>query len=73
MLQTRGEQHLAIEPFRAHAREKLGRQHLHDDVALQRFLAREEHARHAAPAELARDAVLAAKGLLQPLAQLHTG
>ena len=73
MLQPRGEQHLAIEAFRVHAGEELWRQHLHDDLALQRFLARQEHARHAAAADLAGDAVLDAKCLLQPLAQLHTG
>ena len=57
MLQPRRQQHLAVEPLRIHAGGKLRVQHLDDDVTMQRDVLGEEDAGHAAPADLADNAI----------------
>ena len=71
MLQPRRELDLALEPLGVDAGQQLRRQHLHDDVPPQRLLARHEHARHAAAAELALDRVRRAERVLQLVAKGH--
>ena len=53
MLQPGGQQDLAPEPLQADARSQLGCKHLHDHTSAERTLFGDEHAAHAAPAELA--------------------
>ena len=65
MLEARGEEDLAAEAFRAHARNEIRRQHLHHDAASERLLGRDEYARHAAPAEFPFDGVGVAERSLE--------
>ncbi len=60
-LESRRDADLAREPLRRNALCEIGMQDLHDDVAVQRAVAREEHARHSASAELAPKLVLRAE------------
>ena len=50
-----GEPDLLAEPVRAHCVSQLGWEHLDYDLAIERNLGRQEHARHAATAQLALD------------------
>ena len=75
MLQARGELDLAPESLLAHRRRELGREHFHDDEAVERDLARDEHARHPAPAELVLEGVRIAERALElrPEIGAHAG
>ncbi len=68
MLQLGGEQHFAMEALERDAGEQLGREHLHDDAAVEGVLQCEVGARHAAAAQLALEHVRARQGRLQPAA-----
>ena len=69
MLQAGGHLDLAPEPIGAHAAGELGRDDLDHDPSAQRLIGREEHARHAAAAELALNGEGARKGRLQVAAE----
>ncbi len=70
MLQPRGEQDLALEPFERDLRRGLRREDLDHDLATERGLFGDEHARHAATAEFALDRVAAAQGRLELVGQV---
>ena len=70
MLEPRREHDLAFEPLDRDAGGHLRRQHLHDDLALQRMLFGHEHARHSAAAELALERVGAAEYGLELFAKI---
>jgi hypothetical protein len=57
VLERRGEPDLALEPLGAHARGQLGRQDFHHHLPSEPHFLGEEHAAHAATAQLALDAV----------------
>ena len=65
MLEPRDELDLAAEPVGRDPFGRFGREDLDHDVAVQPDVVRDEHARHAAAAELAVDAVGVAEGLLE--------
>jgi hypothetical protein len=70
MMQTRCELNFPPETFGAHDTAELRRQHLDDDGASQRILARYVHARHPAASELALDRVGRSERRLKLVAQL---
>ena len=70
MLQAGGELDLALEPLDVDRGAHLGRQHLDDDLAAEPGLLGEEHAAHAAAAQLPQDAVLVADRGLKPFLEL---
>ncbi len=57
VLQLGGELDLALEPLRAHTSRHLGGQHFHHHLASQPHFLGDEHAAHAAAAELGLEAV----------------
>ncbi len=57
VLQRGSEADLALEPLGAHTRRHLRGQHLHHHLTPEAHFLGEEHAAHAAAAELALDAV----------------
>ena len=65
MLQPRREGDLTPEPLERHVAGHLVRQHLDHDLAIERHVGRDEHARHPAAAELALEGVGAAQGRLE--------
>ncbi len=65
LLERRGDADLALEPRRGHRRGELGREHLHDDLAAEAVLVGDEHARHAAAAELALERIAPGERLLK--------
>ena len=67
LLQRRREPDLAREPLGAQSLGQLRRQHLDDHVAPERVSSRDEHARHAAAAELALERVGRAERRLKAL------
>jgi hypothetical protein len=69
VLKARRQADLAFEACGRQPGRQLGRQDLHHDVAPERLLARHEHARHPAAAELAPERVRGPEGRLQPLVQ----
>jgi hypothetical protein len=71
MLQARGKLDLAVESLDVHARDELGRQDFDDDVAAQCFVADDEHARHAATAQLSLDGIGGTERCFELLANVH--
>ena len=69
LLEARGELDLAREPLRGEPGGEVGVQDLHHHVALQRYVAGEEDAAHAAAAQLTRQRVRGPKGGLQPVVE----
>ena len=62
MLQTRGRTNLGAKALAAQRRAEIGVQHFDRDIAIVFDVVREVHGGHAAGAELAIEAVAAAKG-----------
>ena len=65
MLQRGREHDLALEPVDRDGGRELERQHLDDDRATERVVARDEHGRHAAAPELSLEGVAGAQGSLE--------
>jgi len=65
MLQPRGQEDLALEPFAADAGSEIGRQHLDDHTARKRALLGDDHAAHGTAAELPFDGVCAGERSLE--------
>ncbi len=65
LLQRGDRPDLALEPLGAEPLREVGREHLHDDLALEPLLLGDEDAAHAAAAELALEAVGVAERLLE--------
>ena len=63
VLQTGDDEDLAAKALRVHVGHELRRQHLHYHSALERTVVGDEHARHAAAAELALDGEGGAQGV----------
>ena len=70
MLQAGRELDLAFEPLDVHRGAHLGRQELDDDLAAEAGFLGEEHAAHAAAAQLLQDAVLVADRSLKPFLEV---
>ena len=73
MLQRRGELDLAVEAVDADLRRQLGRQDFDDDLAGEPGFFGEEHAAHAAAAQLPLDAIRRPEGGLQAVGELGHG
>ena len=71
LLERRGDPDLALEAGGGHRRGELRRKELHDDLPPQALLVGDEHARHAAAAELALDGVTAGKRLLDACLEIR--
>src|SRR5215813_2164134 len=69
MLQSRGEQNLALESLDIHSRGKVGSDHLDDDASAERRVGCKEDTRHPAAAELAFEPVRVTEGLLERVAK----
>ncbi len=70
VLQRGGKANLALEPLRAHPGRQLGWQHLHHHLPAEPHFVGEEHAAHAAAAQLALDAVGVSQRRLQAFSKL---
>ena len=70
MLQLGGDLDLALEAVDADAGGKFRREHLDDDLAAERRLVGDEHARHPAAPQLALERVGAAQRLLKTFAKV---
>jgi len=57
VLQFGRDENLAIETFDVHPGDEIGRQHLDNDFSPERIFFGDEHARHAATAELSLEGV----------------
>jgi hypothetical protein len=69
LLQARGELDLACEAFGRHSGGEVGGKHLHNDIAVEGDIARDEHPRHSAAAQLARQRAGRAQRGLELVAQ----
>src|SRR5213596_1542709 len=71
MLELGRKEDLALEPFERNLRRSLRREHLDHDLAVERGLRGDEHARHPTAAEFALERVAAAQGRLQLVAEIR--
>src|SRR5207237_6262685 len=71
MLELGRKEDLALETFERDLRRGLRREHLDHDLAVERGLLGDEHARHPTAAEFALERVASAQGRLQLVAQIR--
>src|SRR4030095_10717766 len=70
MLELRGDEDLAMEAIAVDARSEIWRQNLHDDLATETGVLRDEHPRHAAATKLTLEPVALAETGLKPVPQI---
>lgn len=73
MLEPRKQMHFALKPISAHRPDVVGREHLDDDLAIERRLRREEDAAHSSAVEFAIDPVRVTERALQLFPQIESG
>src|SRR2546428_11169938 len=71
MLELGRQEDLGLETFERDLRRGLPREHLDHDLAVERGLLRDEHARHPTAAEFALERVASAQGRLQLVAEIR--